>query len=185
MFDALSERLRRTLGSLTGHGRISEADVDTAMREVRPGAPGGGRQLQGRQGLHGPGPRAGDRERDPGSPQRRPTGRQDRQRRADGAPVRRRPHAPPGGQPGRHRPRRAAGLRQDDDGGEAGPPYRQDRPASAARRGRPVPAGSHRPAGDPRGKPGPAGLRRARGDRPSRRSAGSGSPMRATKSATP
>ena len=35
MFDALSERLRRTLGSLTGHGRISEADVDTAMREVR------------------------------------------------------------------------------------------------------------------------------------------------------
>ena len=35
MFDALSERLRRTLGSLTGRGRISEADVETAMREVR------------------------------------------------------------------------------------------------------------------------------------------------------
>ncbi|MEJ7748265.1 MAG: signal recognition particle protein [Candidatus Limnocylindrales bacterium] len=35
MFDTLSERLRKTLGSLTGRGRISEADLDTAMREVR------------------------------------------------------------------------------------------------------------------------------------------------------
>ena len=35
MFDTLSERLRTTLGSLTGRGRISEADVDAAMREVR------------------------------------------------------------------------------------------------------------------------------------------------------
>jgi signal recognition particle subunit SRP54 len=35
MFDTLSERLRRTLGTLTGRGRISEADVDAAMREIR------------------------------------------------------------------------------------------------------------------------------------------------------
>ena len=35
MFDTLSERLRKTLGSLTGKGRISEADVDAAMRDVR------------------------------------------------------------------------------------------------------------------------------------------------------
>jgi signal recognition particle subunit SRP54 len=35
MFDSLSERLRKTLGNLTGRGRISEADVDAAMREVR------------------------------------------------------------------------------------------------------------------------------------------------------
>jgi signal recognition particle subunit SRP54 len=35
MFDSLSERLRKTLGSLTGRGRVSEADVDAAMREVR------------------------------------------------------------------------------------------------------------------------------------------------------
>jgi signal recognition particle subunit SRP54 len=35
MFDALSERLRKTLGALTGRGRVSEADVDAAMREVR------------------------------------------------------------------------------------------------------------------------------------------------------
>jgi signal recognition particle subunit SRP54 len=35
MFDALSDRLRKTLGALTGHGRVSAADVDAAMREVR------------------------------------------------------------------------------------------------------------------------------------------------------
>src|SRR4029079_3689048 len=35
MFDTLSDRLRKTLGSLTGRGRITEADVDAAMREVR------------------------------------------------------------------------------------------------------------------------------------------------------
>ena len=35
MFDALSDRLRRTLGTLTGRGRVSEADVEVAMREVR------------------------------------------------------------------------------------------------------------------------------------------------------
>lgn len=35
MFDALSGRLRDTLGRLTGRGTITEADVDTAMRDVR------------------------------------------------------------------------------------------------------------------------------------------------------
>jgi signal recognition particle subunit SRP54 len=35
MFDALSERLRQTLASLTGRGRVSAEDVDAAMREVR------------------------------------------------------------------------------------------------------------------------------------------------------
>ena len=35
MFDALSDRLRTTLGALTGRGRVSEADVNAAMREVR------------------------------------------------------------------------------------------------------------------------------------------------------
>ena len=35
MFDDLSERLRDVLGRLTGHGRITEADIDAAMREVR------------------------------------------------------------------------------------------------------------------------------------------------------
>jgi signal recognition particle subunit SRP54 len=35
MFDALSDRLRKTLANLTGRGRVSEADVDAAMREIR------------------------------------------------------------------------------------------------------------------------------------------------------
>jgi signal recognition particle subunit SRP54 len=35
VFDALSDRLRKTLADLTGRGRISEADVEVAMREVR------------------------------------------------------------------------------------------------------------------------------------------------------
>ena len=35
MFDSLSERLRKTLGNLSGRGRVTEADVDAAMREIR------------------------------------------------------------------------------------------------------------------------------------------------------
>jgi signal recognition particle subunit SRP54 len=35
VFDALSSRLRDALGRLTGRGRITEADVDVAMREIR------------------------------------------------------------------------------------------------------------------------------------------------------
>jgi signal recognition particle subunit SRP54 len=35
MFDTLSDRLRDTLGKLTGRGRVSEADVDAALREIR------------------------------------------------------------------------------------------------------------------------------------------------------
>jgi signal recognition particle subunit SRP54 len=35
MFDNLSDRLRKTLAGLTGRGRVTEADVDAAMREVR------------------------------------------------------------------------------------------------------------------------------------------------------
>ncbi len=35
MFDALSDRLRDALSKLSGRGRITEADVDAAMREVR------------------------------------------------------------------------------------------------------------------------------------------------------
>jgi signal recognition particle subunit SRP54 len=35
MFETLSDRLRATLATLTGRGRVSEADVDAAMREIR------------------------------------------------------------------------------------------------------------------------------------------------------
>jgi len=35
VFDQLSDRLRHTLATLTGRGRVSEADVDAAAREIR------------------------------------------------------------------------------------------------------------------------------------------------------
>jgi signal recognition particle subunit SRP54 len=35
VFDSLSDRLRKTLATLTGRGRVSEADVDAAAREIR------------------------------------------------------------------------------------------------------------------------------------------------------
>ena len=35
VFDALSSRLREVLGTLVGRGRVTEADVEAAMREVR------------------------------------------------------------------------------------------------------------------------------------------------------
>jgi signal recognition particle subunit SRP54 len=35
VFDQLSDRLRRSLAALTGRGRVSEADVDVVMREIR------------------------------------------------------------------------------------------------------------------------------------------------------
>jgi signal recognition particle subunit SRP54 len=35
VFDTLSDRLRRTLATLTGRGRISAEDVDVALREIR------------------------------------------------------------------------------------------------------------------------------------------------------
>jgi len=35
VFDTLSDRLRKTLANLTGRGRVSEADVDAAAREIR------------------------------------------------------------------------------------------------------------------------------------------------------
>ena len=35
MFDSLSERLGKVLDRLTGRGALSEADVDSALREIR------------------------------------------------------------------------------------------------------------------------------------------------------
>src|ERR671922_8528 len=35
MFDALADRLQETFARLRGHGRLSEAQVDAALREVR------------------------------------------------------------------------------------------------------------------------------------------------------
>ena len=35
MFESLSDRLQSTLGDLRSRGKLSEADVDRAMREIR------------------------------------------------------------------------------------------------------------------------------------------------------
>ena len=35
MFDNLSDRLQAIFANLTGKGRLTEADVDAAMREIR------------------------------------------------------------------------------------------------------------------------------------------------------
>ncbi|HEY5433461.1 MAG TPA: signal recognition particle receptor subunit alpha, partial [Coriobacteriia bacterium] len=35
MFENLTERLQGVFSRLTGRGRLSEADIDAAMREVR------------------------------------------------------------------------------------------------------------------------------------------------------
>ena len=139
--------------------RRRDGDARGAPRPAR-----SGRQLQGRQGLHGPRARACHRRRGPGLAERRPAGRQDRQRGADRAPVGGRPDAPPGGQPGRHRAGRPAGFGQDDDGREACPPHRQDRAATPPGGRRPVPPGRHRAADDAWREPRHPGLRGARRD---------------------
>ncbi|HLS52649.1 MAG TPA: signal recognition particle receptor subunit alpha, partial [Tissierellaceae bacterium] len=35
VFESLSEKIQNALGKLTGKGKLSEKDVDAAMREVR------------------------------------------------------------------------------------------------------------------------------------------------------
>ena len=87
MFDALSDRLRKTLGKLTGRGRITEADVDAAMREVRLALLEADVNFKVVKDFV-----ARVKERAVGhdvleSVDGRPAGRQDRQRRADRDPV--------------------------------------------------------------------------------------------------
>src|SRR6201988_1044830 len=35
MFDSLAEKLQATLADVRGHGTLTEADIDSAMREIR------------------------------------------------------------------------------------------------------------------------------------------------------
>ena len=50
-FESLSDKLTEAFKRLRGKGRLTEADVKEAMREVQARAARGGRKLQGRQGL--------------------------------------------------------------------------------------------------------------------------------------
>ena len=83
VFDTLSDRLRKTLANLTGRGRISEADVDAAMREIRLALLEADVNFKVVKDFV-----ARVRENAPSAPRssssltRRPAGREDRQRRA-------------------------------------------------------------------------------------------------------
>ena len=115
MFDALSDRLRATLANLTGRGRVSEADVDAAMREVRLALLEADVNFKVVKDFV-----ARVRERAIGADilESLTAGQQvveDRQRGADRAPLGGRPDLPSPGQPGGHPARRPPGLGQDDD----------------------------------------------------------------------
>ena len=163
MFDALSDRLRIVLAGLTGHGRITEDDVDVAMREIRLALLEADvnykvvKDFVKRVKERAIGAR-GHRER-----QRRPDGGQDRPRGADRHPRRRRPHLPLRRLTGGHRHGRPAGLGQDDLVGQAGPLDRAPGPAAAAGGRRPLPPGGGRPAQDAGPEPRHPGLQRAAG----------------------
>ncbi len=150
MFDTLSERLRRTLGNLTGRGRISEADVDAAMREIRLSLLEADVNFKVVKDFV-----ARVRERAIGAEvlESLTAGQQvvgDRPRGAHRPPVGRRPDVPPPGQPGGRHRGRPPGLGQDDEHGEARPTCRQARTPAAARGRRPVSAERGRSARDPR-----------------------------------
>ena len=132
VFDALSDRLQEALGDVRSRGKLTEDDVNKAMRQVRLALLEADVNFkvvkQFTDGGQGAGARAGRaRLAQPG-----PAGRQDRLGRADRADGRRRPRprarqAGPDGDPDG----RPAGLGQDHRLRQARPP-----PARGARHGR-------------------------------------------------
>ena len=165
MFDTLSERLRKTLAGLTGRGRVSEADVDAAMREVRLALLEADVNFKVVKDFV-----ARVRERAIGAEvlESLNAGQQVIKivHEELTALLRRgRPDLPSDGLTRGRRLGRPAGLGQDDDVGQARPPPRQAGPAAAARRRRPLSTGRRRPARDARAQPrhpGPPRRRRAR-----------------------
>ena len=177
MFDTLSERLRKTLGTLTGRGRISEADVDAAMREVRLALLEADVNFKVVKDFV-----ARVREQAIGADvlESLTAGQQVVKIVHDELVALlsagdRTFHL--SRQPGGRRDGRPAGLGQDDHHRQARPPRRQAGPPTAARRRRPVPPGRRGPARDARQEPRHPGLPRPgrdqrRRDRPPRRRGG-------------
>ena len=52
MFDVLSDKLQSVLSDVRSRGKLSEEDVNKAMREIRLALARGRRQLQGRALVH-------------------------------------------------------------------------------------------------------------------------------------
>ena len=140
-FEGLTDKLQNAFRKLSSKGKLTEADVKTAMREVH-GAAGGGRQLRGRQGLRQKGHGARRRRGHPGQPDARTAGHQDRQRGIDGADGRAERPADllPAAADDLHA-LRPAGRRQDDHGRQAGQPDQEKRQEAAARGLRRLPPG--------------------------------------------
>ena len=123
MFESLTDRFDAVFSRLRGRGRLSEADVDEALREIRLALLQADVNLRVvrdfvsrvREQLVGIGPLA--------EPHPRPAGRQGRPRRAANHPGRRGPPADlrvPAAD--RHSSRRSAGIGQDHHGRQAGLP---------------------------------------------------------------
>ena len=83
MFDSLSDRLGATLDGLKGKGRLSEDDINKAMREIRLALLEADVNFGVVKDFVGQGTGAGDGLRGDGQPHPRPAGRQDRARGAD------------------------------------------------------------------------------------------------------
>ena len=120
MFESLSDRLSGIFDKITGRGALSEADVDAALREVRRALLEADVALDVvKSFIDKVRERAVGAERHPLG-EARPDGREDRPRpaRRDARRGERagRPQRP---RPGRADDGRPAGLRQDDDDGEA------------------------------------------------------------------
>ena len=150
MFDSLSDRLRATLAGLTGRGRVTEADVDAAMREVRLALLEADVNFKVVKDFV-----ARVRERAVGAEilESLTAGQQVVKivhEELTALLSARRPHVPPRRQPGGRHARGPPGLGQDDLGREAREAPRQARPPADARRRGPLPSGGRGPARDPR-----------------------------------
>ena len=148
MFDQLSDRLQATLSEVRSRGKLTEPDVDAAMREIRLALLEADVNFKVVKTFTADAQGALPRRRGAGEPRPRTAGGEDRQRGADGADGRggtrarfrlQRPDRDPDGRP--------AGLRQDDRLRQARPLPRRLGQGRRTRRLRRLPARGDRPAG--------------------------------------
>ena len=167
MLENLSERLQGIFSGLRGKGRLTEDDINDAMREIRMALLEADVNFKVVKGFIA---RTKERCLERGGARLAHAGaerHQDRARRAHRALGPHGQQARPGQpHPQRHHARGPAGLRQDDGRREAGLPPEAGEPLAPARGLRRVPSRRGRPAADPR--------RRDRRARVPRRRAGPG-----------
>ena len=166
MFEALSDRFEGVLGRLRGKGKLTEDDVDEALREIRLALLEADVNFTVVKNFVGARPRAVPRRGALRGAEPRPAGRQDRQRGAHRHPRRRDdPHHLQRQAAHRRADGRPPGLGQDHQLGQAGPLVQEPGPPPAARRRRPPAAGGGRAAPHPRPPDRGPGLLRGRATR--------------------